>query len=182
MGNLFQNLVAPEIAADQAKTDAERVLAWLIAEEIVTPEMTDCVLGADLGYPPGPLYAKATGTADPHLLSLRTNGMAIIAKRTVFHSGQGGFELVCSACKSKLQPPDGWGDAVSDWFNQSGSGELACPACGASRPIVEWQHSPPWAFGELGFQFWNWPQFTQAFIRAFENQLHSRVVRVYGKL
>ncbi len=156
--------------------------SWLIAEEIVSPETKDCVLGADVGHPPGPQYTKATGRADPHLLGLWSNGFAVITKRTVFHSGQGGFELFCSACKSKFEPPGGWSDAVGEWFKRSGPGMLACPACGLSRPIVEWQHDPPWAFGDLGFEFWNWAQFTQAFVKRFEEQLGSRVVHVYGKL
>jgi hypothetical protein len=182
MGDWFQNLVAPNIAAPQAKAVGGRMLGWLVAEEIVSAETKDCVLGADLGHPPGPQYAKATGKPDPHLLSLWTNGLAVISKRTVFHSGQGGFELICSACKSKFEPPDRWGDAVDEWFKQSGPGDLACPVGGVSRSVDEWQHDPPWAFGELGFEFWNWPQFTQAFVDEFEKRLGSRIVHVYGKL
>ena len=64
---------------------------------------------------------------------------------------------------------------------QSGPGNLL-PCCRLPRSIVDWQHDPPWAFGDLGFEFWNWPQFTQAFVKEFEEELGSRVVHVYGKL
>lgn len=182
MGDGFQNLVAPEIAAAQAQAAGDRMLQWLVAEQLVLAETKDCVLSDGVGHPPGPQYAKATGKADPHLLKGWTNGLAVITKRTVFHSGQGGFELICSACKSRFEPPDGWGDAVGEWFEQTGPGDLACPACGVARPIDQWQHDPPWAFGELGFEFWNWPQLSQTFIGEFEKRLGSRIVHVYGKL
>ena len=182
MGDWFQTLVAPDITAAEAKAAGDGMLAWLVAEEIVSPETTDCVLGAGAGHPPGPRYAKATGKIDPRLLDLWTNGLAVVCKRTVFHSGQGGFELVCSGCEAKFEPPDRWGDAVGEWFKGSGPGDLACPVCGASRSIAAWHHDPPWAFGELGFEFWNWPKFTEAFVRDFEKRLDSRIVRVYGKL
>jgi hypothetical protein len=44
------------------------------------------------------------------------------------------------------------------------------------------QNLVAWAFGELGFEFWNWPRLTSAFIRHFEKQLGSRVISVSGKL
>lgn len=182
MGDWFQILVAPDIAAAQAKAAGTRMLEWLVAEEIVSAETKDCVLGADAGHSPGPQYIKATGKTDPHLLRLWSNGLVVVSKRTVFHSGQGGFDLICSAYNSKFEPPQRWGDALNEWFKQSGSGDLVCPVCGTSRSIVKWQHDPPWAFGELGFEFWNWPPFTEAFVRAFENRMGSRIVRVYGKL
>lgn len=97
MGNRFQNLVAPDIPATRAQAEGDRLLAWLIAEQIVSSETRDCVLGAEAGHPPGLQYAEATGGADPYLLGSSCNGMSVIAKRTVFHSGQGGFELICSA-------------------------------------------------------------------------------------
>src|SRR5262245_55617846 len=125
MGDRFQILVAPDVAAVHARAEGDRILAWLIAEEVVAAEKRDCVLGADLGYAPGAQYVKATGQPDPHLRQLRTNGLSVITKRTVFHSGQGGFELICSACKSRFEPPDRWGDAVNEWFNQIGPADLA---------------------------------------------------------
>jgi hypothetical protein len=182
MSDFFQSLVAPDIAAADAKPIGDRMLQWLVAEQIVLAETIDCVLGADAGHPPGPDYAKATGTTDPLLLRLQTNGLALITKRTVFHSGQGSVQLICSACKSTFDLPDRWHNAVDEWFKQTGPGDLACPVCAVSRPIDQWQHDPPWAFGELAIEFWNWPAFTPAFIAEFEKRLGSRIVHVYGKL
>jgi len=182
MGDWFQILVAPEVSAAQSKAEGVRMLAWLIAQGIVSPEKKDCVLGSPLGHPPGPNYVRATGESDPRFLSLRSSGLAIITAHTVFHSGQGGFKLVCSNCRSKFDPPDRWGDAVNEWFKGSGLGILKCTACGHERPIVEWQHDPPWAFGELGFEFWNWPRFIDGFVLEFERQLGSRIGYLCGKL
>lgn len=180
MGDYFQTLVAPEITTARAQAEGQRMLDWLIGQGIISPHEKDCVLSAPLGHPPGPNYVRATGKSDPHLPSLWTNGLAVISKRTVFHSGWS--ELICSACNARFEPPDRWGDAVKEWFGRSGAGLLACPACGAARPVIDWQHDPPWAFGDLGFEFWNWPPFTQEFMSEFERQLGSRVVYVYGKL
>ncbi|CAM5690697.1 hypothetical protein STENM223S_02905 [Streptomyces tendae] len=54
MGDHFQTIVDLDAGPDEAATYAERGLAWLISEGIVSAERTDCVLGAPLGHPPGP--------------------------------------------------------------------------------------------------------------------------------
>jgi hypothetical protein len=69
-----------------------------------------------------------------------------------------------------------------EWYEQKGPGILACPHCGEERPITEWQHDPPWGFGYLGFEFWNWPPFEPSFVEAAAKQLGHRVILVEGKL
>lgn len=182
MGECFQSLVAPDIAAGRAKAAADRMLAWLVAEEIVLAETRDCVLAPDPGHPPGRQYMKAIGEADTHLLGLRSNGLEVIVKRNVFFGGPGKLELICSACDSRFEAPDRWAEAVGEWSKQIGPGQLACPVCGQSRSVADWRHDPPWGFGELGFTFWNWPQFTRRFIKTFQTKLGSRIVLVCGKL
>ena len=183
MGDYFQSLVAPDVAADQANSEGARLLEWLIAEGIVSPDKTDCILSDSLGHRPGPHYVKATGETDPpSFLTMRSNGVGVIAKRNVYWSGQGRLELICSSCNATFELPERWAPAIGEWFDRRGSGLLACPQCGGELPVCEWQHHPPWGFSELGFQFWNWPTFTEAFLHEFERRLGSRVVYVYGKL
>ena len=71
---------------------------------------------------------------------------------------------------------------MEQWFQNSGPALLACPQCGASQAINHWQHDPPWGFGCLGFEFWNWPPLTEAFIQQIADLLNHRIIFVCGKL
>jgi hypothetical protein len=179
MGDYFDIIVDEEATEDEAPVLAASVVEWLISEGIIGSEMTDNVLGSDLGYPPGPNNEKAGGDKVPHLW---TNGMHVITGRTVFHPMQGEVSLICSECGERLQWSDEWSDAVGEWYDRKGQGLLACVRCGHTKPITEWRHDPPWAFGNLGFQFWNWPPLTESFIELVSQRLGHKVVHVYGKL
>ena len=49
MGDWFQDLVAPDVVAAEAKAVGGRMLAWLVGEGIVLAGTRDCVFGADGG-------------------------------------------------------------------------------------------------------------------------------------
>lgn len=183
MGDWFQSIVDPEATEAETPSLADRVLCWLIDEQIVASELTDCVLDESGGYAPGPAYVKATGAPDVHVLKLRTNGLEVVSTRTVFHNGGNGFELECTACKYRYEPgPGGWADAVGEWYDRAGPGMLACPKCQVARPVTEWQHDPPLGYGNLGFTFWNWPKLTNDFVLSVGKLLGHRVLHVVGKL
>jgi hypothetical protein len=105
VGDWFQSIVDPEAAEAEASALADRVLRWLVDEQIVASERIDCVLSDRGGYAPGPAYVKATGSPDAHVLQLRTNGLGVVSTRTVFHNGGLGFEIVCAACSGRFEPP-----------------------------------------------------------------------------
>lgn len=183
MGDWFQSIVDPEATEAEAPALADRVLRWLVDEQIVASERTDCVLSNRGGYAPGPAYVKATGSPDAHVLQLRANGLEVVSSHTVFHNGGLGFEIVCAACGGRFDPPQGlWADAVSEWYDRAGQGMLACPGCSVSRPISEWQHDPPLGFGNLGLTFWNWSELIDEFVSAVGKRLGDRVLLVVGKL
>ena len=182
MGTWFQSVVDRDATESLSPELGAAIREWLISEGIVSADATDCVLSDDTGYPPGPNYEKAVDCRDEHLLQLVTNGLDIITKRTVFHSGQGQFELVCSTCSGRSEPPEEWGDAVGEWYDKKGPGLLACPRCGESQPIDNWEHDPAWGFANLGFEFWNWPPLTDEFVKRIGERLGHRVVLVAGKL
>ncbi|MEX0728632.1 MAG: hypothetical protein WEB58_18080 [Planctomycetaceae bacterium] len=173
-----------QTVVDQDATESESprlgafIHQWLIDEGIVSADATDCVLSSDAGYAPGPNYEKATSVPKANLLSLITNGLDIITKRNIFDSGEGGFELVCSACSHRFEGSDAWGDAVDEWYENRGSALLPCPRCGKSKLINEWEHDPAWGFANLGFQFWNWPQLSDEFIKGIGERLGHRVILV----
>ncbi len=66
MGDCFQKLGDLDATADEAQDLATGVLAWLVAEEIVSGELIDCALGGP-ARPPGRCRVKAlrdAGEAD----------------------------------------------------------------------------------------------------------------------
>ncbi len=183
MGDWFQSIVDTEATEIEAPSLADRVLRWLIDEQIVASELTDCVLSEPGGYGPGPAYVKATGVPDDLTLRLRTNGMEVVSTRTVFHNGGIGFKLVCSACGSRTEPKRGWwADAAGEWYARAGPGMLKCPACQVSKPVTEWQHDPQLGYGNLGFTFWNWPKLTDDSVASVGKLLGHRVLHMGGKL
>lgn len=61
---------------------------------------------------------------------------------------------------------------------------MECPSCGAAFPVTEWSFEPGFAFGNLGFTFWNWPPFLSGRLIDEVGRLLSphRVVLVYSGL
>jgi len=183
MGEWFQTIVDRDATESEAPVLGAAIQQWLVDEGIVSANATDCVLGSDRGFPPGSNYQKATGDSDDNLLCLATNGLEVITERTLYFSlGSGGLELVCSACSGRFELPDEWGDAVNEWYENKGPGLLACPQCGERRPITQWEHDPPCGFANLGFNFWNWPQLADDFVKEIGDRLGHRLVLVSGKL
>lgn len=182
MGDYFQYIVDVEATEEQAPQQEATVRDWLLREGIISAEMTDCVLGSELGYPPTANYTKAVEEPDDFLLERRTNGVKLITKRTIFDSGQGGFELICSSCDARFEYTDEWSDAVHEWSERRGPGIFPCPHCGHAQPLTEWKHDPPWAYADFGIKFWNWPPLTTAFVDDIARLLGHRVVVVAGKL
>ncbi len=183
MGDHFQAIVDRDATEHEAPELADRVLQWLFDEGIVSREMSHhCVIADEPGYLPGPRYEAVVTEPDPILMApCGVNGLEVVTGRTVFHPGQADLLLVCSSCSGRFNAPDGWGDAVGDWFDGE-LGLLACPACRAVQPITEWKHDPDWAFAFLGFTFWNWPELTEEFVAKVGYRLDHRVVLVAGKL
>ena len=181
MGDWFQIIVDRDSTEEEAVSVGEDIVKWLIADGIIDADMSECLLGEDLGYPPGPDYRIATGDGDDHWLTLMTNGMEVITGRTVFW-GWGDFVLVCDKCATRFEPDEDWGDRVSEWYDRQGPGLISCPQCGHAQSVADWEFDPPWGFGNLGFQFWNWPPLEPSFIDAVTKKLGHRVVFVEGEL
>ncbi|NGN64786.1 hypothetical protein G5C51_12850 [Streptomyces sp. A7024] len=195
MGDWFQTIVVTDATPGEAQQLADNVLGWLIADGIVSAERTDCVLGSELGHPPGPRYAAAVEDADPELVKLWSNGLDIAVGRTVFDTGQGEPEAVtCPHCAAEVRLVDeGWQlidekwdhfrDAVHSW--PEGEEEpVACVSCGRSAAVHVWQWADDcFVFGHLGFTFWNWPTLRPGFVTDVAHRLGDhRIVLLEGKL
>lgn len=197
MGDTYEAIVDADATAKEAAQLAVRVVEMLQRRGIIAGERTDCVLGgADgIGYPSGPNYEDAVEPhvhndscrGQPHLdfRQLWTNGLAVDVGRRVFYSMTGENALVCSACRTRSemeQFPDALHEAINEWYAGTGPGQFACPHCSALAPITLWSWDPPWAFGYLGFTFWNWPPLRASFVRDVGALLGHRTVVVRGKL
>ncbi|MER6128438.1 hypothetical protein ABT173_38910 [Streptomyces sp. NPDC001795] len=191
MGDHFQIIVDLDATPAEASTLAGRALDWLVREGVVRRELTDCVLGAPSGNPPGEHWAKAVTELDWK----PTDGLNIETGRTVFHGGQGGAQhATCPQCATRTDfYTEAWeniegawepfGDAINAW-HKAGEAAVSCRHCGVASDLRAWTWADDYfAFAYLGFEFWNWPEFDRQFLTDFARMLDGHhVVRVWGKL
>lgn len=173
----FSLSLVPKLAKyPNRQAKAADILSWLIAEAIVKPTASNCVLGEELGYAIDRQAQLVVNT--PELLPFDTepNGLEIITERTVF---VGELEaLICPNCGSDIVAEE-WD--LMPWFEQTSNG-LICPLCSQIAEIHQYNFRPAWGFSDLGFTFWNWPAFTPAFIELFEQKLGCAVTLVYQRI
>ncbi|KAB8165332.1 hypothetical protein FH609_017380 [Streptomyces sp. 3MP-14] len=185
MGDYFQTVVDLDATESGARAVADAGLAWLVGEGIVAAELTDCVLGAPLGHAPGPRWGEAV-VEDGWKPS---DGLKVIAGRTVFNAGQGEpWWAMCPHCAVPvdLSADTAWEpfrDAIETW-DDTGRAAVACSGCGRTGDLTAWAWSDNYfAFAWVGFEFWNWPEFRPDFLERFARALEGhRTVLVGGKL
>jgi uncharacterized Zn-finger protein len=194
MGDHFQVLADVDAGEAEAPALAASLVEWLVRDGVITSDVTDCVLGAEHGYPPGPNFWAVVNQPNERFLSLRTNGVEISIERRVFYPGQGDFGAVdCPSCGQTviLSDPstgavsDHWerfGEALSTWY-AGGSDLVRCPYCDQLVRFNDWRWSDePFALGFLGLTFWNWPELSDWFVEQLARHLGHRVIRTGGKL
>jgi len=191
MGDHFQTLVDLDATAADAQELAIRALAWLVDEGIVSPERTDCVLGAREGNPPGAQWANAVIEPD----WAPSDGLKIETERTVFWGGQGDAQYAkCPQCAGQTTfyteswdyiegSRDAFSAAMEVW-HETGEATVTCQDCAKASALSSWRWADDYfAFGYLGFEFWNWPEFDPRFLTDLARVLGDhQVVRVWGKL
>ncbi|MCL2582368.1 MAG: zinc-ribbon domain-containing protein [Streptosporangiales bacterium] len=183
MGNWFQTLVDIEATADEAAVLGKSLIDWLLHTGVIAGEPSnDCVLGGD-GYRPGERYA--TALADPSedwFLGPGVNGVRATTESNVFHAGQLGVHVECPRCQNEVDFEDAIVPGIDDWLFDGGTGIRPCPGCGTRFTLNGWNWQPPWAFGYLGLEFWNWPLLSKQFIASVGERLGHRLVVVEGKV
>ena len=187
MGDCFQKLGDLDATADEAQDLAAGALAWLVAEEIVSGELTDCALGG-LASPPGRCRVKAlrdAGDADGWWTNTgrgAVNGLRVDVGRQVYFGGQGGVsDAGCPKCRG-VEPFRDFSDALDDWYT-TGVADHACPLCSRRSLINDWILEPQWGVGHLQLTFWNWPKLSEQFREDISAQLNGhRLVYLYDKL
>lgn len=196
MGDTFQIIADIEVAENAATALAGSVVNWLRDAEIIAGQRPGCVLGADVGYPPGPGYHAAVTDVDELLAGLKVNGLELTTTRSVFFPGQGEVgPVTCPQCGRdvELQDPAGdtmtahwklFSDAITNWMTGEPSA-VTCPLCWHPTALNDWHWSVEWpvAVGFLGLTFWNWPPLGSSFIAQVQAHLGGhRIVVIRGKL
>jgi hypothetical protein len=175
------SIVCKKSRYPNSQAKAQEILEWLIANDIVDLVPSDCALGSESGHAVS--KGARSVVVEPKYLSFgpeQINGVSIIAERTIFNTGQNGIEeLTCPNCKNDISQED-W-----DFFDPWASGEtddLTCPSCGRANEIHDYAFKPEWGFSNLGFEFWNWPPFTDQFIKDFKLRLGCDVNIVFSHI
>jgi hypothetical protein len=192
MGSTFRTIVEPSASPQDAPALAKKVIHYLIERRIIRPERK-----SEGGYPPGDNVAEALATWTPRdrpghplpleeilhdLLRWSNNGVEEVVGRTVFHNFGAGLDVVrCPVCVGNHVKAN-WGDAIDQWYAGDDLAPFQCPGCTEISPIIEWTFDPPWAFGHLGFTFWQWPPMKRAFIDQIAGILGHKVVVIAGKI
>ena len=123
---------------------AEEILNWLTSQYIVSSTLSDCVLSSDNGYAISDGAARVTNLPNELPFNLITNGLDVITKRQVFHTGGNGMdECICPNCKENIASEE-W-SFLNDWDEQK-SNDLTCPLCNFAT-----EHSSIHIFTRMGF-------------------------------
>ncbi|MBO6516767.1 MAG: hypothetical protein JJ975_09465 [Bacteroidia bacterium] len=171
------------VSNEELEEVASQVLDYLVAEEIISREMSDNVLGSERGYCPGKSWQKAVRyPEESHFLELLTNGLDVIKRRNIFYADGREFEAInCPNCGANNLNCD-WGELFGQWLEDPTSAELECVSCEQSNSISKYVFEPTWALSNLGFIFWNWPTFKDSFLTELQELTGKNVLKVEGKL
>ncbi len=196
MGDFFERIIDIEVSAAEAEALAARMLDWMIAERLLTREMSGEAmysLGVDEGYVPGPDWMRITQEWGDDWIP---GPVAVIIGRDDHHGGQGEIEpesAECPRCHARtviIDYPHRWeadpeiwqpfADGIDAW-KQTGTGTAACTSCGDLVSVTEWEWPSGFALGALAFDFWGWPPLTDSFVTEFAAQLGHRIEHHTGK-
>jgi hypothetical protein len=177
MSNHSISIVPRQSSYPESKIKAEEILDWLTSKDIIKPTLSGCVLSSAHGYAISEGARHVTKFPDQLPFGLISNGLDIVNKRQVFHTGENGMdECVCPNCEKNIASED-W-SFFNDWYEQK-SDSLTCPLCGVANDIHLFTFSPEWGFSNLGFTFWNWSDLTDEFVDEFKLKLGCAVSIVY---
>ncbi|WP_405869660.1 MULTISPECIES: hypothetical protein [unclassified Streptomyces] len=197
MGDYFQRIVDVEVSAEEAGPLAERMVEWMVGEELITRELSrDGVYSPSTleGYRPGPNWSRAIA-GSPELGWL-PGPVAVMAGRDYYVGGQGADEAdhaICPRCTARtviIDYPESFErddevwrpfeDAIATW-KETGEGSVTCPSCDVLVPVTEWAFGSGFALGALAFDFWGWPPLADGFIAELGRQLGHRTDEHMGK-
>ena len=153
------------------------ITGWLVNIRVIKSEKTDCILSSEFGYPIDTGAREITDEAEYLPFNLTTNGLEVITDRTIFHTGQNGIDtFVCPLCNEDMLS-DGL-EFLGEYY-EDGNSVLTCSFCKQESDLNDYVIEPAWGFSNIGFTFWNWPDFKEEFIKEFEERLGCKVKVVF---
>ena len=174
------SIVPQQSSYPDNKNKATEIIQWLISLDVIKPVLSDCILSPEHGYAVSTGATYTTRYPEQLRFDLLTNGLEIITVRQVFDTGENGMEeLICPHCGENIAGED-W-DFLNEWYSAE-SNNITCPLCNTGTDIHQFKFVPEWGFSDLGFTFWNWPEFSDAFISAFEERLGTKISMVYAHI
>ena len=86
---------------------------------------------------------------------------------------------VIDLCADVFVPDERYYDAVDAWVGGDDRATFACPKCSGAKLLTEWRGPWAWAFGYLGFEFWNWPPLSEGFLTEMNGRLGHRTMLIW---
>jgi predicted RNA-binding Zn-ribbon protein involved in translation (DUF1610 family) len=158
----------------------DKILSYLTARKVIKELETGCTLDGQ-GFPPGENFREVVKESKGGLLRLKVNGLSIHSGQRTIFSSNGIDKINCPKCGNNIIDSD-WGAAVDESIKESDGNKIECPNCGETNIVVDYVFNPPWAFGEFGLTFRNWPPFEDQFIEQIEADIGKIVKVIHGKL
>jgi hypothetical protein len=181
MSDTFITIVPKKVTADEVPDISKRTIDWLTKRDIISQNLTDCILGENKGYPPGLKCHEIFEEINFELRNLKTNGLEIVTTRQVFHNGGNGLdEIVCLKCGANNIDSD-WAEKVDSWYKKEND-TFECSECNHETSITNYDFQPKWGFGEFGLKFWNWPDFNKDFLDDLKRLLNKDIEIIHGRL
>lgn len=176
MTTSIDTIVDIEATLDEAPALGERIVAVLLAQEVISPvrEVHE-YLGTGAEYAAGARVRFAVDAINDCFGS----GMNIQIGRSLYWPGELGLEsITCPRCNHFHEPNDvDWASAAIAWSNQEGSDLLTCLRCAREVSISSWRFEPAWGFGNLAFEFKEW-FLKEEFVKQIGDALGHEVVMV----
>jgi hypothetical protein len=181
MGDSFITLVPNPVKSDEVGNLSRRTTDWLIANKIILPSLSDCILGKGKGYAPGQNCKDIIEGDDFGLTGPGVNGLEVITNRRVFDNGGNGLEeMNCPHCGTNNIGLE-WGEMVDGWHR--GENDLMkCMGCNKATSIIDYEFVPALGFGEFGITFWNWPKFNEKFLSDLKRLLNKDIKVIYCRV
>jgi hypothetical protein len=176
MSTVSVSIIPKRSSYPDKENKANEILEWLIARDIVQPNLSDCILSSSHGYAISDGATKISIFPDQLPFGMLTNGLEIVTKRQVFDTAENWIDkLLCPNCNENIAFYDWDLDA---WYAME-SDNFSCPLCKHVTDIHQFTFEPDWGFSDLGFKFWNWTDFTADFINEFKKKLNCEISIVH---
>ncbi|MEW4925289.1 hypothetical protein [Algibacter sp. 2305UL17-15] len=194
--------ICPVKEVENPKKLASEFIQWLKSKEIIEKELSNCVLSLKgLGYKPGKKHLGVV-SYDENILRLQVCGLEIKTEREVFTgmSFTSFTDCVCPKCNKNrfngISEEDIYSEnltseqqesfstlhsALNIWSKNEAE-NLTCNHCNLDSKIDDYDLGETLALSNLGFTFWNWPEFKDEFIDDVKSILDTEIKVILGHI